>query len=836
MGVDVTLSHDRPNQTTQHVTAPTWMEYTMENVVLPPGAHTDRNYSLAIDLSWSPQSFLREQYGHLSAIPKLDSVITLSGATGHVYAATAEDYIRKTWPRYGQLVLSVVQDALDCQKDAYRTEINHSALDIRFHNGRTIVTAIGHALFISSAAEILVWLSTSCRASTEPNQIQTCRMRLGEGLERGTDLSFAAELEIVENIDTDGSLHATCWHAMFRNPVIAHNYPTPFRKPQEMGLELSLDLMLTLARTFWAAIYDGVLLLKGFNTILTPTLKSDDSIIWHLTVDRRGERLSYNAGIGSSCIHGAGDAIYEGARHFVGWTKSANSLVGKSIPVLIPTVIKCCSTCYQAFLNLIKPYKVPECGFAMNENLTTLLGTRLAEYDNVNFSGGPPASAGLRAEAAVNFTAGKYLTLSSKVSRGIKDTPEYLASDDYLQNMDAAARMGVILSDAATWQHWLTDGASAVLHLCRAWLSMPHAGYVPDDSSPRLWSPTASGSPSTSLATLTSIDNRELELYISQSKRVSKPVVGARDEEIVTERQWFLFQDLAHRFAKSIEQIRDRASMARHSADIDLARQGNKVIGFEFLDLLRGADRIEPCVLELGAGAEPWLRYSRSMDTVHILGSGFGELIRPNVAISKLPVECGQQAAVPQYADYLVAPLPVLKSSMERLQHTSTCAQLARGLYWWNTEEAFQDCQCQRAKASARCTSLVRKLYGKCLEDPRTRAPTCLPKVFERYPTGAIIMGYEPQLLVKTDHTTDSVLPKPRDESMRQQQGALLYSRSQKRPPSDSGYASNVGNSSRDSQPSSLASEGSVPEEFRIRGAAGEAGGRKLAKRRKTEG
>jgi hypothetical protein len=298
-------------------------------------------YSLALDLPWCPRSFLREQYGHLPAIPNLGSVITLSGATGHVYAATAEDYIRTTWPRYGQLVLCVVQDAIDSRKDAYRSTLNHSALDIRFRNSRTKVTAIGHALFISSVAEILVWLSTSCRISTEPDQPQASRMRLIHGVERGTDLTFAAELEFVKNVETDNSLHATCWHGMFRNPVIAHNYPTPHRTPQEKGLELSLDLMISVARTFWAAIYDGFLLLKGFNTILTPTLKTGDSVVWHLTVDKSGERLSYNAGVGSSCLHSVGEGMFDGARHFVGWTTSADFLVGEFIVRQISIMIRC---------------------------------------------------------------------------------------------------------------------------------------------------------------------------------------------------------------------------------------------------------------------------------------------------------------------------------------------------------------------------------------------------------------------------------------------------------------------------------------------------------------
>jgi hypothetical protein len=470
----------------------------------------------------------------------------------------------------------------------------------------------------------------------------------------------------------------------------------------------------------------------------------------------------------------------------------------------------------------------------MNEGLTTSLGTRLAEYDNINFSGGPPASAGLRAEAAVNFTAGKYLTLSSKISRGIKDTPEYLASDDYVQSMDAAARMSVVISDAATWQHWLADGASVVLHLCRAWLSKPQAGYVPEDSSIKLWSPEDNGSPSTSVATLTSVANRELELYVSHVKRVSKPSTNGRDLEVVVERQWFLLQDLAHRYFKWIEQIHDRTNKMRHSADFDLVRQGNKVIGFEFLDLLRGTSHAEPCVLGLSAGAEAWLGYTRSKDTVHVLGSGFGELIKPKMATDETNVECGQQLTAPRHADYLIAPLFVLKEGMERLQHSSACAQVSRGVYWWNIDEAFQQCRCQRQRASSRCNLIVKKLHGKSLKEPSSQALTCLPEVFERYPIGAIIMGHEPQLLVKDVFTVDSFVPNSLGPGVLRQPPSS-GARQHKRSPSDSGYASNAGNSSHDSQASSLLADGPSPEEFRIRGAASETFGKKLTKKRKTE-
>lgn len=288
------------------------------------------NLNFSLDLPWKPRDFLREQYGHLPRLPDLGSVITLTGATGHTYAATSETYIRKTWPRYGPLVLQVLQDALDCQQDSYRKMMPHASMELCFRDQSTQVCATGHPVFVTNAAEVLTWLATACRASIEPNSIQELRSVLHMEPKGGFDLSFSAELLTVQDLESDKSLQTNCWRGMFKNPVVALGYPTPHREMQEIGLEISLDLMLTLARTFWAAIYDGFLLLKGFNTLLTPTLKIDDSVIWHLTVDRTGDRLSYNDGTGSSCLRSVDDAIFTGARHFVGWTPCADYLVGKS--------------------------------------------------------------------------------------------------------------------------------------------------------------------------------------------------------------------------------------------------------------------------------------------------------------------------------------------------------------------------------------------------------------------------------------------------------------------------------------------------------------------------
>lgn len=289
--------------------------------------------SFAIIVPWLPRQFLQEQYGHLPNVPNLGSVITLSGAEDNVYAATAETYIRRTWPRYGPLILATVQNALDSPDGHYDDYADHYNIRMRLKDDSTEMDVLGLPLFGSSATEILVWLSTACRASTMPDGLQSCRMRVSRG-RNWKKLSFTSELEIVEGEAAHDLQTSICWHDMFRNPVIAYGYPVPPRKPYERGLEISFDMMLTLGRTFWAAIYDGALMLKGFNTLLIPTLKVDASIVWHLTVNRSGERLSYNDGVGSSCISSISDAMFVGARHFVGWAESANYLVGKSSPII----------------------------------------------------------------------------------------------------------------------------------------------------------------------------------------------------------------------------------------------------------------------------------------------------------------------------------------------------------------------------------------------------------------------------------------------------------------------------------------------------------------------
>jgi hypothetical protein len=80
----------------------------------------------------------------------------------------------------------------------------------------------------------------------------------------------------------------------------------------------------------------------------------------------------------------------------------------------------------------------------------------------------------------VTVSGGKHINVNVKAQRGKKDTPVYLATASNNRMIKRGADWKVILSDTTERRHWLTDGASALLHLLGAWLSEGHKDKPPE--------------------------------------------------------------------------------------------------------------------------------------------------------------------------------------------------------------------------------------------------------------------------------------------------------------------------------------------------------------------
>jgi hypothetical protein len=72
-----------------------------------------------------------------------------------------------------------------------------------------------------------------------------------------------------------------------------------------------------------------------------------------------------------------------------------------------------------------------------------------------------------------SISGGKVINVGVTVGRGRKDESLHIGVRDWYKMMvHQAARRNVILYDARDRQAWLTDAASALLHLSRAQLSL----------------------------------------------------------------------------------------------------------------------------------------------------------------------------------------------------------------------------------------------------------------------------------------------------------------------------------------------------------------------------
>lgn len=425
--------------------------------------------------------------------------------------------------------------------------------------------------------------------------------------------------------------------------------------------------------------------------------------------------------------------------------------------------------------------------------------------------------------------------------RGLNATPEYLKTEDYVLNMEEAMDWKVVLFDSKSRQHWLADGASVVLHLCRAWLSSTR--HVPTDLgdvASKIWTPPSAAGPDAAFNILRRDYNRSLLLYPSDFKVETKDsIVGVPphttlDKTKTTE--WYLLQHKAQYFFHWLEQIRDRNFKARDSADIDLGKKvkpGPRSIGFEFKDLISSKGRLNSHTIQLEDGAKAWLEYTSSVDAIHIHGSGFGDLTRPTNPQNQQQSQCSQKIAAPTGRDYLMAPLSVLSRGLERFEHTETCAQLATDVFWWAVNDSFAICTSHGSRPSKRCKAFIGELHRE--RPPRGSGHDIIddmPAIFENFPSGAIIIGGEQGAWGHLLSSLPSIGSKRR--STNEELEIERHAKPQGPQFSDSAYGSNVGDSSsHGSRPPNRAAITPVQESGTSAGAPNSPSDANLAKRRR---
>lgn len=186
----------------------------------------------------------------------------------------------------------------------------------------------GTAPAIAEIGEQLAWLGAALRGAPSDDTMAYCAPEIG--ISPGATPIFQLSFQVVEfEQPTRGLPNGSCWHPLFRNPIVVRGFPILARFGGERGLEISLNMMAGLGQATRVTNFDGGLVIKGCSSMFYPTQRIQNSVLWHFLVNENGKRMSYLSAEGCrASIHDVDAACLEQSRNFLGWSSSVEIHAG----------------------------------------------------------------------------------------------------------------------------------------------------------------------------------------------------------------------------------------------------------------------------------------------------------------------------------------------------------------------------------------------------------------------------------------------------------------------------------------------------------------------------
>lgn len=197
-----------------------------------------------------------------------------------------------------------------------------------------LVEVEGTIINIADIGEQLAWLGAACRVSHHQNKIGYSIAYIADihhsaGVRPVFKLDFRPENLAPEELRQNG----TCWHNLFKNPVIVKGFPILAREHHKSGLEIPLNMMARLGEATRATQFDGQLQIKGFSTMFVPTQRICNSVLWHFLYNENETRMPYlpakNGSLTCARLDTVNYSCLESTRSFLGWVSSVRLQTGK---------------------------------------------------------------------------------------------------------------------------------------------------------------------------------------------------------------------------------------------------------------------------------------------------------------------------------------------------------------------------------------------------------------------------------------------------------------------------------------------------------------------------
>lgn len=421
----------------------------------------------------------------------------------------------------------------------------------------------------------------------------------------------------------------------------------------------------------------------------------------------------------------------------------------------------------------------------------------------------PPASIvidRLYIETGVDFVAGLNMSFNKK------EKPFWLVrANDYPSLLKWVGVQPIVFYDVADRRAWLTDGASALLHLVRVSLYLdendPESVYdwVFDATKFKdKWNGVTGRQ--AALKTLKSWDNLNLNVYVVGKRRRGD---GGLETEYAT------LETRVKKILHSIEILIDKQVMSgsqdgiRISQTLDIRRD---IIGFDIRDIIDPFSAFRARIKHMDSWGHGWVELIPSIGTTTIFGRGFGDLIRPEEPYAL----CSEWKSVPEGKDYMVASVSTLQMLYERrllrMEPGLSTGEMTSKIVWASPNHPFKSCEClQRSTSNTgdgdchidSVQFLVAKGSWRQRFVLRGSTPVDVMTLDEK---GAVIFGHNPFLSRKSEGKFAS---EQQDEGQDAASSVELSSQGMLRPPLASPAASESARSAGSTGITSLSFEAS---------------------------
>ncbi|KAK5706161.1 hypothetical protein LTR97_001148 [Elasticomyces elasticus] len=610
------------------------------------------------DVDWNPHDFLDQQYLKGSGVT-IGTVITYCGTGDLIEAVGCKDYIYHL-----------------------ETDSSMDTTTVKVHiQDRKLRACIeGDSVAILEILEVLSWLGAACRTSQNPEQAMYCSPSLSKlnGLDCTisfnitalpseqvpVSLSASGQEETPDLITPPSNKHTYCWSQLVRNPVIIKGYPVSRRHNDEKGLEIELGLMSQLATAARVMVFDGLLMLKSFNSMFVAVAEASGSLLWHYILSPYGRPVPY---------------------------RKARKFCQDKVPVPVGALQH-----GRHFVGLTQPS-------------TILTGTADANYDI-----DPTGDNFIRGGVAIkDFTLGvsRTFTISAKVVPGRQDTRVSLSKPECFQvEIQKAKSTPVVFYDVEEKRAWMVDGQDAVLHLSRAHLSSRFAEPAESGTSAELirqfrHRSVVNGRWQTSSEVLCDPKNLRISVGHTYQSAINSGDQGSPSHSTSP---GMCFQDVVVNNVQVLRDIvayqQDMWQLKKDQIRVRIPLGAKKqIVGFGFTDIVSLETRLRPRFAKLKFSGPGWKKYTNKADAIYILGSGFGEL-HSNTS------DCTKCTGVPPGYEFLV----VSARMLQRLEDI-------RGISWGLPDVPVLaqekgrsiSCHCAESVHGVRCGIAVTELGAR---------------------------------------------------------------------------------------------------------------------------